>query len=592
MISILTGSAIAEYLDSKSAHLAHSHSSTSSSSLDSFGLPHGPNLPEEGIPLAALICFMVGFMTFLLGFFRLGFLDSVLSRALLRGFICAVAAVIVIEQSPTLCGIRQPPDHGPDPFGRNDTLILSPIEKLVLTVENLHNSHIPTTLISIASISFLLFMSFIKKRWSDVRWLQVIPEILILVLTTVILSWFFDWESQGVKVLQVTKSGFITPRIPRVALSKIQPLALTAALISIIGFVESIVISKQYAQRHHYPVSPNRELVALGTANLIGSLFGSFPAFGSLARSSINDRAGAKTQMSGIISAFVILATIKWFLPFFYFLPRPVCASIIFVAATRLVDLKDVYFIIRLRAYSDLFLLLLTFALTLILSIELGTLLSVSLSLLMVIKHTTVPRISLLHETKIVDPSTGQVKLKWVPSSTLSNIGLEDKHDGSKGVGISGMTTTTGNGDVGEGSQGDFIGVGQDRPGIIVVKLEEGLFFGNVEAVNERVKRVQMFGGLGIHPGEDPKKVLYHRHRILSGSGGTGVTGGGPMNGSGYSPKDQYQRKSDGEIKGKGQGGDISPGFDFKLSNEEEEEDHGIRVIILDIGSVTHIDAR
>jgi MFS superfamily sulfate permease-like transporter len=75
-----------------------------------------------------------------------------------------------------------------------------------------------------------------------------------------------------------------------------------ACLLSIIGFVESIAISKTYASAHNYQVSPNRELVALGFANFISSFFGAYPSFGSLARSKVNDVSGARTQLAGFMS--------------------------------------------------------------------------------------------------------------------------------------------------------------------------------------------------------------------------------------------------------------------------------------------------
>lgn len=82
---------------------------------------------------------------------------------------------------------------------------------------------------------------------------------------------------------------------------------LSSVLISVIGFVESIAGAKIYAAKHDYIVSPNRELVALGVCNSIASFFGCFPAFGSLGRSSVNNTAGAKSQLAGFFTVTIIL---------------------------------------------------------------------------------------------------------------------------------------------------------------------------------------------------------------------------------------------------------------------------------------------
>jgi MFS superfamily sulfate permease-like transporter len=106
-------------------------------------------------------------------------------------------------------------------------------------------------------------------------------------------------------------------------------------------------------------------------------------------RSAVNDSAGAKTQLAGFFTGLVVLFTIFVLLPLFFYLPQAVCSSIIVVAAMKLIELHDVEFILKLRAWNDLGLLLLTFCTTMLVSIEAGTLISVGTSLILVIKHTT-----------------------------------------------------------------------------------------------------------------------------------------------------------------------------------------------------------
>lgn len=91
---------------------------------------------------------------------------------------------------------------------------------------------------------------------------------------------------------------------------------------------------------------------------------------------------------AGLITGGIVVLTITLLLPYFYYLPKSVCSSIIVCAAVKLIEVEDIAFIIQMRAWNDLGLLLLTFLTTVFVSIETGILLSVGISLLLVVKHT------------------------------------------------------------------------------------------------------------------------------------------------------------------------------------------------------------
>ncbi|ORZ39308.1 sulfate transporter family-domain-containing protein, partial [Catenaria anguillulae PL171] len=415
LVSILVGSAVTQNLPSGLAEDAAS---------------------EASAAIAGTLCLLVGLFTFLLGFFRFGFLDSVLSRALLRGFILAVAIVIIIEQAPPLLGLAalstvpsipipaNPSGNFLDPPSPTNPPVLlppgasdpgedpSPFDKLLIVLSRMHETHIPTLLVSILSISFLTAARAIKAKLAARNpTIGVIPEILALVICAITLSWWtnlhdlYNVPILGTVKLPAGKSLVPFPSLPNLTpFSLIRSLTIPAALISILGFVESIVVTKQYASAHNYPVSRNRELVALGVANLAGSLFGAFPAFGSLTRSRVNDRAGARTQLAAMSAGILVLLTVLVLLPVFYHLPKAVMASIIFVAATSLIELDDVKFILQLRAWKDLACLVFTFIVTLFVSIEAGILSSIALSLLLVVKDVAMPKITLLEYAHATHP--------------------------------------------------------------------------------------------------------------------------------------------------------------------------------------------
>ncbi|KAF9434767.1 hypothetical protein BGZ76_007428, partial [Entomortierella beljakovae] len=419
----------------------------------------GNSDPKTALAISCFITLFVGLFTFFLGFVRLGFLDSVLSRALLRGFITAVAVVVIIEQSISLFGLKALAEE----FGIGEQS--STIEKLVFIVEHFGKIHGLTTIVSFSSIIFLLSFGSLKKRLTKVPFLQFIPEILLCVILYTILTAVFRWDKSGLAILGATQAeGFQLPSIPAVPEGvSLRSLFGTSVLISIIGFVESIVISKQYATKHNYSVSPNRELVAMGVANIFGGLFQAIPAFGSLSRSKINDKAGARTQLAGFITALFVLLAIFFLLPYFFYLPKAVLAGIICVAALSLLSETphDVKFMWKIQAWFDLGLLLLTFITTISVSVEAGTLIAIALSFLLVIKTSTYPRITIMGRM----PGT---RGKFRPIK-------------------------------------DYPGIAEHIDGVLIVKVEEALYFANTGQLKDRLHRLEVFGDMSVHPSEEAR---------------------------------------------------------------------------------------
>jgi len=224
-------------------------------------------------------------------------------------------------------------------------------------------------------------------------------------------------------------------------------------IISIIGFVEAIISAKIYAKKHNYQVSPNRELVALGMANLIGSFFHSYPTFASLARAAMVDFLGNKTQIYSFVSATMVLFTILFLDTVFYYLPRVVMSAILLVAACSLFELEDLVFFYHVGAWLDIVLMIITFFVTLLLGVDLGILISLGISIFIVLKHTTLPHIAVL----------------------------------------------------GKNLEGQYVDIYLDKnaqvtQGVVIVRIDESLYFANMEQIKEMFKRIQNFGSHYAHP--------------------------------------------------------------------------------------------
>lgn len=220
-----------------------------------------------------------------MGFFRLGFLDSVLSRALLRGFISAVAFVVMIDLSDSLFGFTLQM-HA---LAQGN----SPFQHLLKLITSMSSAHLPTLILSVISILFLALVKTIKNTFARKHpKIKLIPEVLFLVVISTALSYYFEWSTFGIKILREAESSLPSFQIPHLSINRINVFFLPAVMISLIGFVESIAVGKTYANKCQYSISPNRELVALGGANLANSFLGGWPAFGSLGRSAVAYAAG------------------------------------------------------------------------------------------------------------------------------------------------------------------------------------------------------------------------------------------------------------------------------------------------------------
>ena len=155
---------------------------------------------------------------------------------------------------------------------------------------------------------------------------------------------------------------------------------LPALLISLVGFVESVSVAQSLALRRRERINPNRELLGMGAANVASALSGGFPVTGGFSRSVVNFAAGANTPLSGVISAVLMSVVILGFTHWFHDLPQAILAATIIVPVTGLIDIKTLK---SAWAYdrADAFSLLATLLGVLLLGVEAGVLVGVTVSL-------------------------------------------------------------------------------------------------------------------------------------------------------------------------------------------------------------------
>lgn len=323
------------------------------------------------ISLAIVLALMVGIIQLAMGLFRLGFLVNFLSHPVIAGFTSAAALIIGISQLKHLLGIEIPRSNQ--------------VHEIILAAaENFGLINIPTLIIGVMGIALLIL----------VRRLNIpVPGPLLLVGLSTLIIWGFRLDELGVKIVGSVPDGLPTFGLPKISTENIQSLLPIALTISFVSYMESIAVAKAIQSKHKdYEVIPNQELIGLGLANILGSFFQSFPTTGGFSRTAVNNQAGAKTGMAAMVSALLIALTLLFLTPWFYFLPRAVLASLIMVAVFGLIDFKEAKFLWKADR-SDFWMMIVTFAGTLILGIELGIAVGALLSLAIVIYRTSRPDI-------------------------------------------------------------------------------------------------------------------------------------------------------------------------------------------------------
>ncbi|MBC6998114.1 sulfate permease [Cytophaga sp. FL35] len=329
---------------------------------------------ENYVVMALLLAFMVGAIQIVLGVLRMGFLVNFLSKPVISGFTSAAALIIIFSQLKHLLGTS--------------------VERSGLFHEMLYNAmvKIPETNLLDFTIGLIGIIAIVIFK----RWRPRFPGVLVVVVVAILMVYALGLQSYGVKIVGLIPTGlphFQLPQFDAPSVIKLAPIALTLALI---GYLEAISIGKSLEEKNgEETVDANQELIAIGSSNLLGSLFQSYPVTGSFSRSAINGSVGAKTSLSLLFSSLMIVITLLFLTPLFYYLPNAVLASIIMVSVVGLVDLE---YPKSLWAYrkDELAILILTFLATLFIGITQGILLGVLLSLLLMVYKSSKPHFAVL----------------------------------------------------------------------------------------------------------------------------------------------------------------------------------------------------
>src|SRR4051794_2906615 len=281
-------------------------------------LPLAGGDQQQASALAGVLALLVGAVTVGAGIARLGFVADLLSNPVRTGYLAGLAVVILVGQLPKLFGFST------DAEGL--------VAEVGAFLGNLEQTNYWALGIGLLSLGIILGLGRIAPRT---------PGILVAVVTSIVLSVVLDLAAHGVAVIGVLPQGFPVPAIPRADPGDL-PLLFGAAIgISLVAIGDTISTSGGFATRRGYEVNGNQELAGIGSANLAAGLFSGFPVSTSGSRTAVADQSGAKTQLTGLVAASLVLLMLLVAPGLVQSMPQPVLAAVIIAASIRLFDVAE-----------------------------------------------------------------------------------------------------------------------------------------------------------------------------------------------------------------------------------------------------------
>ena len=281
-------------------------------------LPLSGGDPARIVMLAAVLSLLSGAVLILAARLKLGVIADLLSRPVLIGYLNGASLVLIATQLGKMFGIKT---EGEEFF------------EIVLTViELLPETHLATFAFGVFLVGVLVALA---------RWLPRVPGALALCTVAIAITFALDLGSHGVALVGEVPSGLPHLSIPRLRWADIAALAPAAVAIAFLAFSDGILLAQTFAEKNGYEVRPNRELVALGSANILAGLWQGFPVSASQSRTSIVDSAGGKTQVAQLVLAAGLLLFLFFLTGLIALLPKVALGAILIVTAIGMLEVAS-----------------------------------------------------------------------------------------------------------------------------------------------------------------------------------------------------------------------------------------------------------
>ena len=377
---------------------------------------------KRAIALASMLALMVAAIMILGAVAKLGFIADLISKPTMIGYMNGLALTILIGQLPKLFGFKI------DAEG-----LIGEVTGFVKGLA--HGEAVAAAaVVGIAGIVLILVLQ---------RWLPKVPAVLIMVVLSIAATSVFGLADHGVSLVGVLPKGFPPLTVPHVGLADLGPLFAGALGIALVSLADTISTASAFAARTGQEVRGNGEMIGIGAANLAAGLFQGFPVSTSGSRTAVAERSGAKTQLTGVTGAVLIILMIVLVPGLFRNLPQPALAAVVITASLSLADIQGTVRLWRQRR-TEFALSIAAFGGVALLGVLPGIAIAVALSILNVFRRAWWP-----YDTELGRPA-----------------GLDGYHD---------VRTHP---------------QAQHLPGLVIYRFDAPLFFANAKTFRDEVRRL------------------------------------------------------------------------------------------------------
>jgi SulP family sulfate permease len=331
-------------------------------------LPLAGREPSHAVALAGILAILIGVFLIAGRIFRLGFVTGLLSKPIRVGYLNGIALTVIVSQLPRLLGISVPGGSLPEKVAATADAVLRGAANPV------------AILFGLATLAIIIAGRFLPWK---------VPGVLLAVAASIAVAAALNLE-EALPMVGALPSGLPSPALGGVSMDEIIGLAGPAAGIALIAFADTSALSKSLAGRRGVHTSGNQEMGALGIANVASGLLGGFPVCGSSSRTPIALDAGARTPLSGIVAAALVLVFMVAAPGVTAFLPTTALAAVVIVAAASLVDVKTLLRLVRMSR-TESALLIATFIGVAFVGVLQGIVIAIALSLIAFVRRAWDP---------------------------------------------------------------------------------------------------------------------------------------------------------------------------------------------------------
>lgn len=376
--------------------------------------------PETYQAYATAFVLVTGLVFLAAGLARLGFITQFLSKPVMDGFVTGLAIFVAVGQLNKMFGVEKPEGNT--------------VERLMGIVREIPEANWAAFAIGALALALL----FLLPRWN-----RRLPAGLVVLFGAIALSALLDLHGKyGVEIVGTLPQGLPTPALPEAPLTTFLAMIVPAIGVLLVAYSEALGVAHEFAEKHGYEVDANQELNAHALANLVSAFFGGMIAAGSMSASAVKEGAGARSQVTNLITWALTIITLLFLTPLFTTLPESVLAALIIHAVWHIIASRKLKKL-RLASPVEFWFGVLALAGVLLVDVLQGMIVGVVASLVFVIYKSSRPHIAALGR----DPAVPGV---------FSDL---ERHPQNTPV-----------------------------PGILIVRVDAQLYYANALTVRDRVK--------------------------------------------------------------------------------------------------------